>query len=60
MRPKARRIGLYTAAALLIAGIAALGLYIQAKPPLLDKTAFSTAYYDRTGHLLRLTLAGRF
>ncbi len=62
MRPKARRIILGVAAAVLIAGIVALGVYIRAKPPLLDKTAFSTAYYDRTGHLLRLTLAedGRY
>jgi penicillin-binding protein 1C len=62
MRPDARRIILFAAAAALIAGAMALGIYIKARPPLLDKTAFSTAFYDRTGHLLRLTLAadGRY
>ena len=40
---------------LAVAGLAAY-LFIAPRPPLLEKIPFSTAYYDRNGVLLRLTL----
>jgi len=41
-----------------LAGFLALAtLLLSPRPPLLENTPFSTAYYDRNGALLRLTLA---
>ena len=45
------------AAALLLLCAACFALFLSIKPPLLDNVSFSSAYYDRNGHLLRLTLA---
>ncbi len=52
----AYRIGLI-AFSLVLLGIAGLSSFLAKRPPLLDIVPFSTAYYDRHGILLRLTLA---
>ena len=54
---RAKRKFVFTGA--ILAVFAALGLLwiFHSKPPLLEGTSFSSAYYDRDGTLLRLSLA---
>ncbi|MCB1563300.1 MAG: penicillin-binding protein 1C [Alphaproteobacteria bacterium] len=54
---RAKRSIIITCAALLVLFAGGMLWALYSKPPLLQNTSFSTAYYDRSGALLRLTLA---
>lgn len=57
-RKRTRRIAAFAGLTLLAAiVIGATFLYFSSRPSLLDDIPFSTAYYDRDGKLLRLSLA---
>lgn len=58
LRTNLRRTAIVSGLAALLATAGLAGwAYLSPKPPLLETTAFSKAYFDRDGSLLRLTLA---